>query len=309
MPSRNRPGGPVCFWSWSPTGIDCEPSCLRVAASRSHLEGGRYLCSVQIPNWVKDMQNIVKGMTKAVVLGLFLCCVEQASAGASLSTTGSRGTVTPTGTMYGGFTLDTAGSVIIIVRGPSLKTLGATNNPLNNPSLRVYDAAGKDLLANTAGGVAVSACPLTQSASIYYAQNRGGALDVNDSCTGPLVLASGTYTFSITPSVANSSGEVLFEATFNSPLVSFSAQIQPIFTSNCIGCHVQGGIGPFDITAGKAYANLVPARVIAGNSAGSILYQRLTGVLTPSMPLGGARLADSDLLLIKTWIDQGAANN
>lgn len=95
--------------------------------------------------------------------------------------------------------------------------------------------------------------------------------------------------------------------------VSFSAQIQPIFTDNCVICHRPGGIGAFmNLTAGNAYASLVQSptpRVIAGSSATSVLYGRITGAILPQMPLGGAPLTAADQTLIKNWIDQGAANN
>jgi hypothetical protein len=96
--------------------------------------------------------------------------------------------------------------------------------------------------------------------------------------------------------------------------ISFSTQIQPIFTANCTpGCHSPGGISAFmNLTAGNAYASLVqssPPRVIAGNSATSLLYLKITGAVQPQMPLGRAPLSAADQTLIKNWIDQGAANN
>ena len=95
--------------------------------------------------------------------------------------------------------------------------------------------------------------------------------------------------------------------------VSFAAQIQPIFTANCTtGCHTAGGIGPMSLVAGLAYDNLVksaPQRVIAGSSAASVLYGRVSGTIVPQMPLGGTPLSAADQTLIKNWIDQGALNN
>ena len=167
-----------------------------------------------------NMKNIVRSTTRATVLGLLLCFyVEQAPAQASgspVSTMGSRGTVTPTATMYGGFTISQTTNVIIVVRGQSLVTLGATSNGLTNPSLRLYNSIGQDLLTNTTGGNFVNVCPATQTTAIYYLTRRGQALDATDSCINPRVLAPGSYTFSITPSPnGDTSGEVLFEATFN----------------------------------------------------------------------------------------------
>jgi hypothetical protein len=146
--------------------------------------------------------------------------VGQASgAGGLMTTFASRGTVTPTATMYGGFTIVNSSVLYIAVRGPSLKTLGATQNPLDLPNLRVYDASGKDLLSNASGGVAVSSCPSTGSSSSvsvsnYYTNVRGQSLDLRDTCASA-TLAGGIYTFTITPSTSSSSGEILFEVTVN----------------------------------------------------------------------------------------------
>jgi hypothetical protein len=96
--------------------------------------------------------------------------------------------------------------------------------------------------------------------------------------------------------------------------VSFSTQVQPIFTANCtINCHSPGGIAGFlNLTTGNSFASLLlstPPRVIAGSSASSLLYRRITGVVLPQMPLDLPPLSAADQTLIKNWIDQGAANN
>jgi hypothetical protein len=96
--------------------------------------------------------------------------------------------------------------------------------------------------------------------------------------------------------------------------VLFSTQIQPIFTANCTtNCHSPGGISAFlNLTAGNSFSGLlqsVPPRVIAGSSATSLLYGRISGAVVPQMPLGRPPLSAADQTLIKNWIDQGAANN
>ena len=104
--------------------------------------------------------------------------------------------------------------------------------------------------------------------------------------------------------------------------MSFANDIQPIFNANCIGCHSATGIASFlSLASNAAYANLVnkPATktsgtlVIPGNSANSVLYQRISTIGLPAgaarMPLGGGALSASDQNLVKTWIDQGAGNN
>ena len=95
--------------------------------------------------------------------------------------------------------------------------------------------------------------------------------------------------------------------------VSFAAQIQPILESACVICHAPTRIAAFlDLSAGSSYAALVqsaPPRVVAGSSATSVLYGRISGAVLPQMPLVGGPLSAADQTLIKNWIDQGAANN
>ncbi|HXE97120.1 MAG TPA: hypothetical protein VN642_11975 [Dongiaceae bacterium] len=108
--------------------------------------------------------------------------------------------------------------------------------------------------------------------------------------------------------------------------VSFSAKIQPIFNARCLGCHTTTGAASILVLNSGAYNNLVnrptaaastptPQGILVkpGDSANSILYQRVSGIGLPSvqerMPLGGPFLSAEDQNLIKTWIDEGAKNN
>lgn len=107
-------------------------------------------------------------------------------------------------------------------------------------------------------------------------------------------------------------------------IVNFSPQIQQIFKTYCITCHQAGGQASFlPLTDDVSYSNLVnkPSTrtgssgtlVIPCNSAGSVLYQRLTGIgLAPgevTMPQGASLISTDNRNLIKTWIDEGALNN
>lgn len=105
--------------------------------------------------------------------------------------------------------------------------------------------------------------------------------------------------------------------------VSFSNQVQPIFTANCAlsGCHA--GASPQDgmsLEAGKAYDNIVnKPNIDFGNylivepfySDSSFLYFKITGnsIAGPRMPYQKRPLPDSSIQTIKLWIDQGAKNN
>ena len=133
----------------------------------------------------------------------------------------------------------------------------------------------------------------------------------------PGAEGSSSFTVRVTDSAApagTASLALSLTVTASAPPVTavlFSSQIQPILTNNCTsGCHSPGGISAFmNLTAGNAYASLVPQRVTAGNSVSSLLYQRVSGAMTPQMPLGRTPLSNADQALIKTWIDQGALNN
>ena len=91
--------------------------------------------------------------------------------------------------------------------------------------------------------------------------------------------------------------------------ISFSEDIQPLFVQSgkdCTACH-NGNVANPDLREGNAYNSLVPAYVTAGDSEGSILYQRAPG---NNHPLDvGFTLDTDEIALIKSWIDRGAENN
>ena len=96
--------------------------------------------------------------------------------------------------------------------------------------------------------------------------------------------------------------------------VSFAAAVQPLFDASCVGCHGAGGSAGLDLRAGSSHANLVGVGslgggtlVEAGDSAVSVLYQRLTGVGGTMPPTGALPAAEVDL--VATWIDEGALDN
>ena len=93
--------------------------------------------------------------------------------------------------------------------------------------------------------------------------------------------------------------------------IDFGRDIQPLLREHCVECH-----GPSQQMKGlrldrrrDALPNRVGAngaRIVPGNSARSLLFQRLTGTHSgPQMPPAGP-LEESKINLIQTWIDQGA---
>ncbi len=93
--------------------------------------------------------------------------------------------------------------------------------------------------------------------------------------------------------------------------VSFSKDLVPIFAKNCAlsGCHADGAHAP-DLMSGKAYNSLKNGHFIDTVSAtNSIIYERLIGKLTPSMPLGGSSNPSNIEGILLAWVKQGAKNN
>lgn len=150
---------------------------------------------------------------------------------ASTQTLGSRATVTPSATMYGGFELAQQATVYVLVRGNSLQTLGVTNNYLDAPRVRLYNAAGQDTIIDSFGRPGFNGCeyppPGTQNDFTtlvinYYRDVRRQPVHPRDGCVAVLVQP-GAYTFTVTPSIPGvtttsgtsnpGSGEVLFEIT------------------------------------------------------------------------------------------------
>ncbi|MFT3708082.1 MAG: hypothetical protein QM817_10545 [Archangium sp.] len=79
-------------------------------------------------------------------------------------------------------------------------------------------------------------------------------------------------------------------------MVSYSAQIQPIFDSRCDACHTWS----YDNTVG------VNGRITPGNLNASAIYTR---TLSGDMPRSGGPLTSTQQNLIRDWILNGAPRN
>jgi hypothetical protein len=92
-------------------------------------------------------------------------------------------------------------------------------------------------------------------------------------------------------------------------IIDYDRQIHPIFAAKCFACHSQekrsGGLSLYtyeDVLNGGRNGGTVRP----GKSADSLLTLRITGETQPRMPLVGTPLSDSEITLVRTWIDQGA---
>lgn len=91
--------------------------------------------------------------------------------------------------------------------------------------------------------------------------------------------------------------------------VDYAREIHPILAGKCLSCHSQekrsGGLslGAYTdvLDGGRAGASVKP-----GDSTHSLLVRRITGETQPRMPIGAPPLAESEIALIKRWIDEGA---
>ena len=83
--------------------------------------------------------------------------------------------------------------------------------------------------------------------------------------------------------------------------VHFQAEIQPIFSANCLSCH--GPIKAPDLRDGYSYNALTKGGYVNQPGETSKLYLKMTGAEhTP-------RSSDVDKQKVLIWINQGAHNN
>jgi hypothetical protein len=99
-----------------------------------------------------------------------------------------------------------------------------------------------------------------------------------------------------------------------SDVISYSADIQPIFNRNCgNNCHLNNTSGGLSLSsysglmAGGNHGNVV----ISGDSEGSIIVKKLSSnpPFGDQMPKGGSALSAAKIELITAWIDAGAEYN
>jgi hypothetical protein len=81
----------------------------------------------------------------------------------------------------------------------------------------------------------------------------------------------------------------------------FQADIQPIFTANCITCH--GGVQAPDLRDGKSYQALTKGKYVSAPGETSRLYVQMNSASHKT------RSTDTEKQKVLYWINQGALNN
>lgn len=87
------------------------------------------------------------------------------------------------------------------------------------------------------------------------------------------------------------------------------AQVKRILQNNCVQCHSRHNqLGGLDLSSYKALMGEGQSgKVIApGSPEQSLLVGMISGNKEPLMPLGGPKLPQSDIDIIRKWIEQGA---
>lgn len=183
------------------------------------------------------------------------------------------------------------------------------------PLLGVAPSAPSVQVGQTVQLVAVGASGLV----VWSSSDSATAIVLHGLVTG---TSAGTAVITATVGTGTASSMVTVFPASN--LVTLDADVQPIFSARCVGCHVTGhAAGGVVLTpADSSRASLVNVRanavssfrVLPGDTSNSFLYQEVTatGVDTAGwMPLGcrpgNSRCLDPSLVrIIVEWIEQGA---
>jgi Ca2+-binding RTX toxin-like protein len=103
-----------------------------------------------------------------------------------------------------------------------------------------------------------------------------------------------------------------------SPAVDYTTQIQPIFNSTCVECHIGAGAPHgLQLDAANSYADIVNVasdevpslkRIKPGDPDNSYLVQKIEGTAAVGsrMPLGLPPLSEDKIELIRQWVSEGA---
>jgi hypothetical protein len=183
-----------------------------------------------------------------------------------------------------------------------------------------FDGSASKLIVGFRAAETKPGCATTGDAAAIETVLNGFVDEVAD-----LVLPATTTTTIVATSTTIGGGATT-STTTTEALVSFSADVQPIFTANCAlaGCHIAPGAEEgMDLSRGKAYAAIVNVtsrecgqfkRVLPGQPDASYLVFKITGPPQPCfdgvrMPRDAPPLSAADQATIRDWIRQGAPNN
>jgi mono/diheme cytochrome c family protein len=149
---------------------------------------------------------------------------------------------------------------------------------------------------------------LSHDASFPMTLSPGSTQTINFEYA-PTAVGNHSGSLMIISNAASSPDAVVLAAQVVAP-ISYAADVQPIWSNSCSGCH--GTSGGLTLTS---YNSLMAGNsnngpvVIPGDGANSLIVRKLKGTAGALMPAGGPALSPSLINSIETWIDQGAQNN
>lgn len=149
-----------------------------------------------------------------------------------------------------------------------------------------------------------------------------GKRGCRDTCPGQRRFSGRFASLAATLALLSGCADQGDEPTHGGPpvaTVSYATDVQPIFNTDCAGCHTNGGAnGGLDLSEGVSHAHLVgipspsfgTVRVVAGEPDSSFLYQKLTGNQSDGSPMPPTGLLPADKQeLVRVWIEEGALDN
>lgn len=101
---------------------------------------------------------------------------------------------------------------------------------------------------------------------------------------------------------------VFLWANLSAQSIDYARQIHPILVARCMPCH-SGAKAQAGLSLTSRDDMLRRNVVVPGKSGESLLMLRVTGAKQPVMPMGGERLKDAEIELLRRWIDEGATVN
>ena len=88
--------------------------------------------------------------------------------------------------------------------------------------------------------------------------------------------------------------------------LTFQGDVAPIFAANCLACHAEAAQAGLDLRTVESIlkGGASGPAVVPGNSADSLLMDK---IVSGQMPPGPNRLAEAQIDIIRTWIDETLA--
>jgi hypothetical protein len=199
------------------------------------------------------------------------------------------------------------GDVVLLGRNGDREVNGGITPDYVYGSAMALSNSGGDEIVIAVDGTEIdrleysSSWPYSRAIGIGLDPEADEATTSSDWCAQTEVY--GTHSNTGTPGEPNESCTETGD-TGGADATSFTEVWDEVIRGSCTGCH--GGAGGLSMSdESTAYTNLMDGRVIAGDPAGSMLYDRITRTGAGRMPPSGG-LSVTQQNLVREWIEEGA---